>query len=117
MEEPCKDIAGHGLGLAGSFEKPRPFECSNMSVVHEADLDALAAWSTSEWRSTHRGARGVTFHGESDFGSAVMQDTGTRDLHDGLAGTGMPGLGRQSGRSSLEFCTQSQTITLRVFEQ
>jgi|LauGreDrversion4_2_1035121.scaffolds.fasta_scaffold45264_2 hypothetical protein len=63
------------------------------------------------------GARAVTFPGESEFDSAAMQNTGTSDLHDGLACTGMPGLGRQSWRSSLESCTQLQTITLRVFDQ
>ena len=117
MKEPCKDIAGHCLGSAGSFEKPRPFACSNMGLVHEADLDAWAAGSTSEWLSTHLGARAGTFNGESDSGSATMLETGTSNLHDGLAGTGMPGLGRQSWRSSLESCTQLQTITLRVFDQ
>ncbi|WP_114966440.1 aldehyde dehydrogenase family protein [Alkalilacustris brevis] len=37
-----------------------------------------------------------------------------RDLASPLAGAGLSGVGEQFGRSSLEFCTQPQTVTLRV---
>tara|TARA_B100000768_G_scaffold128296_1_gene118908 strand:- start:3300 stop:3839 length:540 start_codon:yes stop_codon:yes gene_type:complete len=37
-----------------------------------------------------------------------------RDLHSPLAGAGISGVGEVGGRSSLEFCSQPQTITVRV---
>ena len=38
-----------------------------------------------------------------------------RDLLSPLAGAGISGVGDQGGVNSLEFCTQSQTITTRIF--
>ena len=38
-----------------------------------------------------------------------------RDLISPLSGAGQSGIGEQSGRNSLEFCSLSQTVTTRVF--
>ena len=39
-----------------------------------------------------------------------------RDLNSPLTGTGISGVGEQFGKSSLEFCSQPQTVTIRVFD-
>jgi hypothetical protein len=88
-----------------------------MGVVQQADLHALAAGSRSEWLCTQLGAQAQTHTGNSGTGSAIMQDTGSGDSHCGLTGTSTPGWGRQPGRSSPQFCTQAQTIHLKVFDQ
>ncbi len=39
-----------------------------------------------------------------------------RDLNSPLTGSGISGVGEQFGKSTLEFCSQPQTITIRVFD-
>lgn len=49
-------------------------------------------------------------------GHAWINSWQMRDLNSPLTGAGISGVGEQFGRSSLEFCSQPQTITVRVFD-
>lgn len=49
-------------------------------------------------------------------GHAWVNAWQSRDLNSPLTGAGISGVGEQFGRSTLEFCSQPQTITIRVFD-
>lgn len=49
-------------------------------------------------------------------GHAWINSWQMRDLTSPLQGAGRSGLGQQFGRAALEFCSQPQTVTLRLFE-
>lgn len=49
-------------------------------------------------------------------GHAWVNSWQMRDLTSPLQGAGQSGIGQQFGRAALEFCSQPQTVTLRLFE-
>lgn len=49
-------------------------------------------------------------------GHAWINSWQMRDLASPLQGAGKSGVGQQFGRAALDFCSQPQTVTLRVFE-
>ena len=50
-------------------------------------------------------------------GHAWVNSWQLRDLLSPISGVGASGLGRDGGRDSLEFCSQPQTVTVRLFDQ
>lgn len=76
--------------------------------------DSAYGLATSIWTSNvsraHRVAPRIR------VGHAWINCWQARDLMSPLTGAGMSGVGEQFGRSSLDFCSQGQTVTLRVFD-
>jgi aminomuconate-semialdehyde/2-hydroxymuconate-6-semialdehyde dehydrogenase len=71
---------------------------------------ATSIW-TNDLSRAHRVAPRIR------VGHAWINSWQVRDLFSPLTGVGQSGIGEQFGRSSLEFCSYSQTITLRIFEE
>lgn len=91
----------------------RPFDEEDEVIAFANDSQyglATSIW-TSNISRAHRVAPKIR------VGHAWINSWQLRDLQSPLTGAGMSGIGEQFGRSSLEFCTQPQTITVRVFDQ
>ena len=71
---------------------------------------ATSIW-TNDISRAHRVAPQI------QVGHAWINSWQVRDLHSPITGAGLSGIGEQFGRSSLEFCTKPQTITVRVFPE
>ena len=91
----------------------RPFD-EEEEVVALAN-DSQYGLATSIW--TNNISRAHRVAPKIRVGHAWINSWQMRDLQSPLTGAGMSGIGEQFGRSSLEFCTQPQTITVRVFDQ
>lgn len=91
----------------------RPFDDED-EVIALAN-DSRYGLATSIWTSNISRAHRVA--PKIRVGHAWINSWQLRDLQSPLTGAGMSGIGEQFGRSSLEFCTQPQTITVRVFDQ
>ncbi len=91
----------------------RPFDDEDEVIALANDTSyglATSIW-TNDISRAHRVAPKIR------VGHAWINAWQVRDLQSPLTGAGMSGIGEQFGRSSLEFCTQPQTITVRVFDQ
>ena len=84
----------------------------------EAEVIAMAndtryGLATSIWTESLNRAHRVA--PQIRVGHAWVNSWQMRDLLSPLAGAGISGVGDQGGRNSLEFCSQPQTITTRIF--
>lgn len=91
----------------------RPFD-EEQEVIALAN-DSQYGLATSIWTNNISQAHRVA--PQIRVGHAWINSWQMRDLQSPLTGAGMSGIGEQFGRSSLEFCTQPQTITVRVFDR
>jgi aminomuconate-semialdehyde/2-hydroxymuconate-6-semialdehyde dehydrogenase len=91
----------------------RPFD-EEQEVIALAN-DSLYGLATSIWTNSISRAHRVA--PQIRVGHAWINSWQLRDLQSPLTGAGMSGIGEQFGRSSLDFCTQPQTITVRVFDK
>ena len=109
-----------GLPESARFVKEEAFG----PVMHVAPFDeedqaiALAndtryGLATSIWTESLNRAHRVA--PEIRVGHAWINSWQLRDLLSPLAGAGVSGIGEQGGQLSLEFCSQPQTVTTRVF--
>lgn len=95
-------------------------------VLHVASFDdeseaiALAndtkyGLATSIWTENINRAHRVA--PQVRVGHAWINSWQMRDLVSPLQGAGQSGIGQQFGRAALEFCSQPQTVTMRLFEE
>jgi aminomuconate-semialdehyde/2-hydroxymuconate-6-semialdehyde dehydrogenase len=87
-----------------------PFDTEDEAVALANDTDyglAAAVW-TSDLNRAHRVA------GQMDVGIAWVNAWYLRELRSPFGGTGLSGLGREGGRHSLDFYTQSTNICVAL---
>lgn len=110
-----------GLAENARFVKQEVFgpvlHIASFDEEHEAiDLanDTQYGLATSIWTENISQAHRVA--PQIRVGHAWVNSWQLRDLLSPLSGVGASGLGRDGGRDSLEFCSQPQTVTVRLFD-
>lgn len=90
-----------------------PFDDESEAIALANDTKyglATSIW-TENINRAHRVAPQVR------VGHAWINSWQIRDLTSPLQGAGQSGIGQQFGRAALEFCSQPQTVTMRLFEE
>lgn len=90
-----------------------PFDTEDEAIALANDTQyglATCIW-TENINRAHRVAPRIR------VGHAWINSWQMRDMSSPLQGAGQSGIGQQFGRAALEFCSQPQTVTLRLFDE
>lgn len=85
-------------------------EAEAIALANDTDYGLATCLWTENINRAHRIAPQIR------VGHAWINSWQMRDLISPVQGVGKSGVGQQFGRAALEFCSQPQTVTLRLFE-